>query len=378
MRRRGAHVLDHARPRDRRGDDRALRLAERTQPTGPGHGVVGQQREERLLVRDLAAQGVGHAHLAAGDGVDQDAAVVGARDHVVDEHAAVHHVDAPAAGDQRGAVEAQIARVGDDRRNAARLEAILQDQELAPGRDLAEVRDQDGRRAGPAAPLGVAGEQRVEQVRRQADVRRLEALAEPRHEVEPVEDLAEVLGVGQAGRRLGVVFRERQRVGQQEGIEPRRRAGPPVAGIDARQARLGLGQPHALHQLGLRHRGGDDALADRGDRLGDGAHARLVGGVEEERPQERAQRPIAEREPRIAHPRGDVGPVAGRALDVWTHEPVPDLRRRRRRAARLPARLAAGSLIASPAATAAGRRTRTSCPSRASAPTAATDSSAGR
>jgi hypothetical protein len=47
-------------------------------------------------------------------------------------------------------------------------------------------------------------------VRRQAEERGVEALAEARHEVEPVEDLAEVLGVGEAGRRLGVVLGERQ------------------------------------------------------------------------------------------------------------------------------------------------------------------------
>ncbi len=208
----------------------------------------------------------------------------------------------------------------------------LQDQELAPGRHLAEVRDQDRRRAGRAAPLGVAGQQGVEEVRREAEVGRLEALAEARRDLEAVEHLAEVLGVGEAGRRFGVVLGERQRVGQQERVQPRRRAGPPVARIDAGQPRLLVGQPDPPQQLGLDHRGGDDALADGGDRLGDGPDPRLVGGVEEERPQERAQRPAAEGEPGGLHPAGEIGPVGGRLLDIRADQRVPDVGRRGRRA----------------------------------------------
>ena len=54
----------------------------------------------------------------------------------------------------------------------------------------------------------------------------------------PSNTSRQVLGIGEAGRRLGVVLGEGQRIGQQERVEPRRRAGPPVARIDARQARL--------------------------------------------------------------------------------------------------------------------------------------------
>ena len=66
---------------------------------------VGQQGKERLLVRHFAAEGVGDAHRPGRVRRDEGAALVRARDDVVDEDAPVDEVDALSAAAEHGAVE---------------------------------------------------------------------------------------------------------------------------------------------------------------------------------------------------------------------------------------------------------------------------------
>ena len=91
--------------------------------------------------------------------------------------------------------------------------------------------------------------------------------------LEAVEQLAQPLGIGRTGRRFGVVFGEVQGIRQEERVEPRRGAGPRIAGIEADQPLLGVGDSQGAQQPAVLHRRRDDALADRGDGFGRGPDA---------------------------------------------------------------------------------------------------------
>jgi hypothetical protein len=133
----------------------------------------------------------------------------------------------------------------------------------------------------------------------------VEALPEARERGPGVQQLAEelrqALRVARAGRRFRVVFGELQRIGQDEGVGSRRGAGHAVAGIDLRQADLVVTQAEVFQHLRVARRHPCDALAEPPERLRRVLHPALVGGIEEEGPQERAEQPSAEGEPAIAH-----------------------------------------------------------------------------
>ena len=84
---------------------------------------VRQHGEERLLVRELAAEGVGHADRARRARIDEGAALGRPGQDVVDEHAAVHEIDLRALRGQGAVGEHQLARIADDRRDAAPMNA---------------------------------------------------------------------------------------------------------------------------------------------------------------------------------------------------------------------------------------------------------------
>src|SRR5437773_1374469 len=94
---RHAAVADQRRPRHVAPDHVALAVGEEMRSA-----IVGEHGEERFLVRDLAAQRVGDADRAPLVRVDECAALAGARDDVVDQHAAIDEVDAPAGGEEPG------------------------------------------------------------------------------------------------------------------------------------------------------------------------------------------------------------------------------------------------------------------------------------
>jgi len=75
--------------------------------------LVSEHREERLDMRDFAAEVVGHAGGVCSDRIDQWFAFSGTGHDVVDEHAAIDEVNFFAVGEQRFAVELDIARVGE-------------------------------------------------------------------------------------------------------------------------------------------------------------------------------------------------------------------------------------------------------------------------
>ena len=116
--------------------------------------VVGQHREERLLVRELAAERVGDADGARLVGLDQRRALVGPRDDVVDQDAAVDEID-PAA------VRPSARRRRTTRSRGSHTtvgtpsadERVAQDLELGPGRHLPPVDDRHGRRRRPSRPI---------------------------------------------------------------------------------------------------------------------------------------------------------------------------------------------------------------------------------
>src|SRR5262249_54110330 len=134
-----------------------------------GVPIAREDGEERLLVRDLAAQRVRDADGARVIRVEQGAAVGFARKDVVDQNATVDEIDARAARVQTsgprqagrhvraaGRYVLEVARVGDDRRHAGGDEGVAKQLELAVGRHLAPVDDGDLRRRGGAAPFAVA------------------------------------------------------------------------------------------------------------------------------------------------------------------------------------------------------------------------------
>ena len=148
---------DDARPRHVGADDGVLVGAEACRVR-----LVGEHREERLLVRDLAAEGVGHAREAIAVGLHEHARVVGACDEVVHQRTPIHQVDGLPEDDQPAVHDLQIARVGDQRRHATGREPVGEDLELAPCRHAPEVGDHDAWRPGGAAPVAVARDQRLE------------------------------------------------------------------------------------------------------------------------------------------------------------------------------------------------------------------------
>src|SRR4029453_9740966 len=93
-------LANHARPWDVPADQRALFLVEEA-----GVAIVGQDGEERLLVRNLAAERVGHADGASLVRLYERRALLGPGDDVVDEHAAIHEVDRASLGDESAACE---------------------------------------------------------------------------------------------------------------------------------------------------------------------------------------------------------------------------------------------------------------------------------
>src|SRR5262249_7382085 len=91
-------LADHRRPREVPADERALAGVERG-----GAPLVAEPGEERLFVRDLAAQRVRDADGPPLVRLDQRAALVGAGDDVVDEDATIDEIDGPAARRQHAA-----------------------------------------------------------------------------------------------------------------------------------------------------------------------------------------------------------------------------------------------------------------------------------
>ena len=188
--------------------------------------VVGQHREERLLVRDLAAQLLATQTAPRAVGVDQRAALVGPRHDVVDEHAAVDQIDRHAVGDQRAG---RRRRGRADRRSRSGRRRRRTRRAAARTRSTSAPRASRRSRCAagsPCRPSPVAREQRVEQVRDRRVVADVEPLAEAVHQRLAVEQLRQPLAVAGPGRALRVVLGELQRVGQEEGVGARRRCSP--------------------------------------------------------------------------------------------------------------------------------------------------------
>ncbi len=150
-----------------------------------------------------------------------------------------------AAGDEPRSVEHQIAGICDHRRDPERREGVTEQLELAPRRHLTPVDDGDLRRAGGAAPVAVAGHQRVEQQRDRGVVPRLEPLAESAHQRLVRKDLRQPLAVPGARRRLRVVLGELEGIGQQKCVGPCGGAGHRVTGVHANEPDLRLAQTRA-------------------------------------------------------------------------------------------------------------------------------------
>ncbi len=308
--------VDHPRPRHVPVDGVEVGSLEQVRVA-----LIGQDGEERLLVRNLAAQVVGHAHRPGAVGIEQRAAFVGARDDVVDQHAPVDEVDRAPAGIQPTAVEPEIARIVDRRLDPRGDEIVAQQLELAPRRHFAPVDDGDPRHAARPAPLVPRLQQRVpDRVHRRVKAH-LELLAEPRHHHPAVEHFGQPLAVGGAGRAFAVVFGEFERIGQQEGVGTRRGARRAPPGVDRRQRGFRLAHPQREHQRRISRRHGGQPFSQAPQRLRREGHARLVRAVEEERAQERAEQPAAERQAPGAHAIGERAAQIGICLDTQDRAP---------------------------------------------------------
>ena len=310
---RDAALLDEDGPRDVTADHVALGGAEQVRVA-----LVGEDREEGFLVRNLAPQRVGDAHRALFVRGDERTALLLPRDDVVDQHAAIDEVDAAPAGRQsgrRGRV-LEVAGVRDDRRDAERREGVAQNLELAEGRHLAPVDNRHQRRRRGPFPLAIAGHERVEQRFDRPIHARVEFLTEARGDRRLVEHLREPLAVARARRRFAVVFGELQRVWQHERVSPRRGARRRVAGIDPRQTGFRLAQRELREQIRTIDRHARNPLAERPQRLRRVADATFVAGVEEERPEERTERTSTEVQPPRLHPLGQRRAQCGRILGL--------------------------------------------------------------
>ena len=112
--------------------------------------IVGQHGEERLLVRDLAAEGVRDADRTIRVGAEQCGAILPASEDVVHQHAAIDEIDDTSVGHQLAVLVHEVTRVGHHGGQSTALEPVLQDLELAPRRHAAEVDDEH--RGGLAVP----------------------------------------------------------------------------------------------------------------------------------------------------------------------------------------------------------------------------------
>ena len=136
----------------------------------------------------------------------------------------------------------------------------------------------DQRRRRCAAPLAIAREQRVEQHLHRGVFLHAIVFAEALHHRQRVENIGESFGVARSRRGLGVVFGELKRIGKQERVEARRGAGSSVARIDSSEPFFIRAQRCLREQRRICERLLYDALAERGDRFGNFADARVVVG----------------------------------------------------------------------------------------------------
>src|SRR6266571_5936207 len=144
--------------------------------------LVGQDRKEGLLVRNLAAERIRHTDCLRRVSVDQCTALVRPRNDIVDEDSPIHEVDTLTVRRERATVETEIARVRDDGGHTCRRKCITEQFELAPGRHLAPVDDGNPWRPLESAPLAVALKKRGEQFCNRSVVTDVEMLLEPGHQ----------------------------------------------------------------------------------------------------------------------------------------------------------------------------------------------------
>jgi len=147
--------------------------------------------------------------------------------------------------------------------------------------------------------------------------------AELSHDVDRVEQLAQPLGIAHAGWRFRVVLGEVERLGQQERVQPRRRAGGLIAGLDVDERLFVFREPELIEEIVRLESGADDALAKIGDGLGGDADPRLVVRREEERTKERTVYALSESELPRPHGRRERGGEPRRQLFAGAKQRVP-------------------------------------------------------
>ena len=146
------------------------------------------------------------------------------------------------------AVEFEIARIGEDDGNAHAFEARFEDFEFAPGRNFAPIDDGHLRALVGAAPIDVAGDQRVEKFGAEGIAVRFECARELFENWQLAENFGESFGVSGAGGSLAVVFGEFQRIGKQESVETRRSAGAAVADREDERGEFLRGEDEAARK----------------------------------------------------------------------------------------------------------------------------------
>ena len=121
-----------------------------------GERLVGQDREERLVLRKPAAEGVHERAEAVAVGPQEGAHVVLALHDLRQDRAAVHEVDRRAPRVEPPADDVHLARVGEHAVEAAGRERLPQDLLVGARLHLRPVRDRDPRAPGAPrrAPLG--------------------------------------------------------------------------------------------------------------------------------------------------------------------------------------------------------------------------------
>ena len=285
--------------------------------------AVGEDREERLLVGELAAERVGDTDGPGAVGVDQRAALVGPAQDVVDQHPPVDQIDPSSASRQRPAVEHQIAGIVDDRRNAGGDERVPQDLELGPGRDLVPVHNGNRWRVRAPAPLRIAGEQRRQHrvdraviAGRQCRSRNF-AITGSRSKIS-----ASFWVYPRPAGDSALYSAKCRESGSRNAVQAGSGARRLVARVDRREADLRVGHSELVQERRRGHRRLGDSLAGRGDCLGRSADPLFVPTRQEKRAQEWTVQTISERQFLLAQ-RGGKMPAGVGAHLVGAQERAP-------------------------------------------------------
>ena len=288
---RRAPLLQLSRPGHRTRDERAfLRRQERRER------LVGEKRQEGLVLGQPAAERVHEDRAAVGVGAEEIADVVLALHQLRQDRAAVHDVHRLAARPQPSAAQLHRPRVGEHAPRAPGHEGLLQDLLIGSRLHLRPVRDGHGGARGDTG--GDRAQDGLDEAGDRGPVGHGSRAGEGAEDGKPREQLGHAVPVAEAGGGVAVDLDEPRPRGTQERVQAGKHD-VGKAGVQADPAGLGLrGSQERAQPAGIAVEG---AAGHARRQLQQPppvvAQAPPRRPAHEVRPEERAHGPAVERDP---------------------------------------------------------------------------------